>query len=206
MGRWSATHRKAAILGWFGFVLFALVIGLGIPQNKISDVDGFSGESHRAEQALDDAGLRPTSEAVFVQSKDLTLDDAEFRATVQDASRRLAKVKYVENIKSPLTGAAKVTSDRHAALVEFEIAGDSTETADRVDPTLTAVAAVQADHPKLLVEQFGDASANKAVNKTINDDLAKAGELSLPVTLIILMFTFGSSWRPAYRWCSGSQR
>ena len=87
MGRWSATHRKAAILGWFGFVLVAVLAGMTISQNKISDVDGFSGESHRAEQALDQAGLRPTSEAVFVQSRELTIDDPEFRAAIQDATR-----------------------------------------------------------------------------------------------------------------------
>ena len=33
---------------------------------------------------------------------------------------------------------------------------------------------------------------NKAVNETITDDLKKAGELSLPVTLIILTITFGT--------------
>ena len=86
----------------------------------------------------------------------------------------------------------EVTSDRHAALVNFEIAGDSTEAVDRVDPSLDAVAAVQAEHPELVIEQFGDASANGAVQETIGDDLAKAGELSVPITLIILIITFGS--------------
>ena len=192
MGRWSAQHRKAAILGWFGFVLVAVVAGMLVTQNKITDVDQFSGESHRAEQALERAGLRPTNEAVFVQSGELRIEDPEFRATVQDLVRRLSRLEHVENVRSPLTDAAKVTQDRRGALVEFEIAGDSTETADRVDPTLAAVAAVQARHPDLLVEQFGDASANKAVNETIGDDLAKAGELSVPITLIILIITFGT--------------
>jgi RND superfamily putative drug exporter len=192
MGRWSATHRKVAILGWFGFVLVAILAGMTIGQNKISDVDGFSGESHRAEQALDEAGLRPTSEAVFVRSRDLTIDDPAFRAAVQDTSRSLSGVRYVEKVQSPLGGGGDVTIDRHAALVKFEIAGDSEETADRVDPVLTAVDGVQARHPALLIEQFGDASANKAVNETVNDDLAKAGELSIPITLIILILTFGS--------------
>ena len=59
-------------------------------------------------------------------------------------------------------------------------------------PSLAAVAAAQAGHPALDIEQFGDASANKAINKVISDDLAKAGELSLPVTLIILTITFGT--------------
>src|SRR5687768_10897840 len=55
MGRWSATHRKSAIFGWFGFVVLAIVVGMTISQNKITEVDQFSGESHRAEQALDGA-------------------------------------------------------------------------------------------------------------------------------------------------------
>ena len=28
-GNWSAHHRKAAILGWFAFVVLALAIGVG---------------------------------------------------------------------------------------------------------------------------------------------------------------------------------
>jgi uncharacterized membrane protein YdfJ with MMPL/SSD domain len=192
MGHWSATHRKRAIFGWLGFVVFAVLVGNAISQNMIADEDQFSGESHRAEQILHSAGLRPTNEAAFVQSKTLILDDAEFRAAVQDLTRRISRLQYVKNVKSPLTGAAKVSTDRHAALVEFEIAGDSTEAADRVDPSLAAVAAVQKEHPGLRIEQFGDASANKAVDEVIGDDLAKAGELSLPITLIILIITFGT--------------
>jgi RND superfamily putative drug exporter len=192
MGHWSATHRKAAILGWFGFVLVAIVAGMTISQNKISDVDGFSGESHRAEQTLDQAGLRPTSEVVFLRSRELTIDDPEFRAAVQDTTRRLSALEYARNVQSPIGGGGNVSVDRHAALVKFEIAGDSDETADRVDAFLTAVDGVQARHPSLLIEQFGDASANKAVNETVNEDLAKAGELSIPVTLIILLITFGT--------------
>jgi uncharacterized membrane protein YdfJ with MMPL/SSD domain len=192
MGHWSATHRKAAILGWFGFVFLAVLAGMTVSQNKISDVDGFNGESHRAEQALDESGLRPTSEAVFLRSGDLSIDDAQFKAAVQDTTRTISKVRYVRKVESPLGGGGSVTLDRHAALVKFEIAGDSDETADRVDPVLTAVDGVQARHPSLLIEQFGDASANKAINQTVNDDLAKAGELSIPLTLIILILTFGS--------------
>ena len=46
--------------------------------------------------------------------------------------------------------------------------------------------------PALDIEQLGDASANKAINEVIGEDLAKAGELSLPLTLIILTITFGT--------------
>ena len=101
-------------------------------------------------------------------------------------------MQYVKNVKSPLAAGGDVSADGHAALVNFEIAGDSTEAKDRVDPSLAATAAVQARHPDLVVEQSGGASGAKAINATITDDLKKAGELSLPVTLIILTLTFGT--------------
>ena len=193
MARWSGQHRKKAFFGWLVFVLVAFVVGNNMVGSKqISDVDDFSGESHRAEQALDRAGLRPVEEVVFVQSDELTVKDPEFRAAVEDVTGRLSRVKYVENIKSPLSSDGDVSADGHAALVNFEIAGDSMEARDRVDPPLAATAAAQAQHPNLDIEQFGGASANKAVNDTIQNDLGKAGLLSLPITLIILTITFGT--------------
>ena len=193
MARWSGQHRKKAIFGWFAFVLVTFVVGMNVVgQKDISDIDQFSGESHEAEQALEDAGLRPVEEVVFVQSDELTVEDPEFQAAIEDVTGRLSQVRYVENVESPLTGGGEVSADGHAALVNFVIAGDSTEAEDRVDPTIAAVAAVQADHPDLAIEQFGGASANKAIEEVINDDLGKAGMLSLPVTLIILVITFGS--------------
>jgi RND superfamily putative drug exporter len=192
MAHWSSRHRKKAIWGWLAFVLVVFIAGNMIGTTQISDVDQYSGEAHRAEVALDRAGLRPVEEVVFVQSDKLTVTDPEFRSTVQEVTGRLSRLQYAENIRSPLTGASEVSADGHAALVSFEIAGDSTQAKQRVDPSLAAVAAVQARHPGLDVEQFGGASGNKAVNETITDDLKKAGELSLPLTLIILTITFGT--------------
>jgi uncharacterized membrane protein YdfJ with MMPL/SSD domain len=189
---WSAGHRKTAIWGWLGFVLVCFAAGNMLGTEQITQVDQFTGESHRAEQALDDSGLRPVEEVVMVKSDTLTVEDAEFRGVVNDVTGSLSQVQYVEDVVSPLNGKGDVTPDGHAALVNFVIAGDSVEAKDRVDPTLAATAAVQAQNPDFVVEQFGGASAEKAINATINDDIAKAGMLSLPITLIILMITFGS--------------
>src|SRR5215211_2135732 len=192
MARWSSRHRKKAFWGWLVFVIAAFAIGNAVGPNLISDVDNFNGESHDAEAALERVGLRPQSEVVFVQSDKLNIKDPQFKAAVQDATRTLSKVPYVQNVKSPLQGESAVSKDGHAALVDFDVAGDSTEASDRIDPVLAAVAAAQKRHPDLAVEQFGDASANKAINDTIGDDLKSAGLLSLPVTLILLMLTFGT--------------
>ena len=193
MAVWSGRHRKKAIWGWLAFVVVVFMAGNMVGTTQISDVDQFSGESHRAEVALDRAGLRPVKEVVFIQSDKLTVKDPEFRAAVEDVTGRLSKVPYVENVKSPLTGDSAVSADGHAALVDFEIAGDST----RGKPTGSIPPSPPSPPPRpsipaLDIEQFGGASANKAINEVISDDLAKAGELSLPVTLIILTITFGT--------------
>ena len=99
---WSGRHRKKAIWGWLGFVLVVFALGNAAGTTQISDVDQFSGESHRAEQALDRAGMRPVEEVVFVQSDKLTVKDPEFRAAVGEVTGRLSKLQYVKNVKSPL--------------------------------------------------------------------------------------------------------
>jgi uncharacterized membrane protein YdfJ with MMPL/SSD domain len=192
MARWSSKHRKRAFWGWLVFVVLAFAIGNAVGPNLISDLDNFNGESHDAEVALDRVGLRPQSEVVLVQSARSTIKDPEFKAAVTDVATHLRKVAYVQNVKSPLDGESAVSKNGHAALVDFDVAGDSTEAQDRIDPVLAATAAAQKRHPGLAVEEFGDASANKAVNGQIGDDLTKAGALSLPVTLILLIITFGT--------------
>ena len=44
-GRWSARHRKTAILGWILFVVLATVIGGSIGQRTLDDAAGGNGES-----------------------------------------------------------------------------------------------------------------------------------------------------------------
>jgi RND superfamily putative drug exporter len=192
MARWSSRHRKKAFWGWLVFVILAFALGNAVGPNNISDIDNFNGESHDAEAALDRAGLRPQSEVVFIQSDTLTIEDPQFKAAVADVTGRLPKIPYVENVKSPLRGESAVSEDGHAAVVNFEVAGDSNEAKDRIDPVLAAVAAAQKRHPELAVEQIGDASANKAINEVFGEDLEKAGMLSLPVTLILLVIAFGT--------------
>src|SRR5689334_9922882 len=116
---WSGRHRKLAIWGWLGFVLVVFALGNAAGTTNISEVDQFSGESHRAEVALDRAGMRPVEEVVFVQSDKLTVKDPEFRAAVGEIIGRLSKLKYVENVRSPLTGGGNVSADGHGALVNF---------------------------------------------------------------------------------------
>jgi uncharacterized membrane protein YdfJ with MMPL/SSD domain len=189
---WSATHRKTAIFGWLALVVVAVAIGRAAGQETIFGADQFTGEAGRAEHTLEDAGLRPNDEVVLVQSEQLTIDDPEFRATLQQTADGLSQAKDVVNVQSPLDGDGAVSADRHSALVEFDITGDALEARDRLGPSGDAIDAVQAQHPDLRVEQFGNVSSNKELNEIFQSDLAQAEALSLPITLLILVIVFGS--------------
>ena len=49
MAVWSGRHRKKAFWGWLAFVVVVFMVGNMVGTTSISDVDQFSGESHKAE-------------------------------------------------------------------------------------------------------------------------------------------------------------
>jgi RND superfamily putative drug exporter len=54
------------------------------------------------------------------------------------------------------------------------------------------VAAVQARHPGLLVQEAGDASGDRAISGLVSADFRKAEVTSLPITLVLLLAVFGA--------------
>jgi uncharacterized membrane protein YdfJ with MMPL/SSD domain len=194
MGRWSAQHRKIAIFGWLAFVVGAFVIGNAIGTKELRSAELGVGESGRMMKLLDKEFPEPAGERVLVQSPALTARDTEFKAVVADVVRRLEPQKDVINIRSPLDeeNFNLVSDDGHSALVDFQIAGDVDAATDKVQPIVDSVAAAQAAHPRFVVEQFGDASVEKEFEETFLKDLERAGFLSVPLTLIILIVAFGS--------------
>ena len=74
----------------------------------------------------------------------------------------------------------------------FKVPGDLEQSEKNVDTSLAAVSAAQKAHPELRIEQFGDASAAKALNAQFEKDFQRAETLSLPITLLILVVAFGA--------------
>ena len=69
-GRWSAQHRKTAVLGWLAFVIAALFIGGSVGTKTIaSDEEGLAGDSKRAHEIYQDAFPQAAGEQVFISSK-----------------------------------------------------------------------------------------------------------------------------------------
>src|SRR4051812_25800233 len=103
-GRWSAQHRKKAILGWFAFVILATVLGGMAGTKTLADEDSGNGESQRGDRMIaaadfpDEAG-----ESVLVQGRgSVRIGDPEFTAGVKDVVARLRRVSVVKDVESPL--------------------------------------------------------------------------------------------------------
>ncbi|MDP2709604.1 MAG: MMPL family transporter [Solirubrobacteraceae bacterium] len=193
-GRWSAEHRRIAIVGWIAFVVAATIAGGMIGTNSLSDAEMGNGSSRAADLAVDKAGFRESSgEQVLLQAPAGATRGALEQAAAQLAAR-LDAVPHVEQVVSPFAAGVtgQVSEDGRSALLSFQIAGDDDEADDRVDATLAATAAVQRAHPDLRVEQIGSASISKAFDKAMHDDFKRAETISIPLTLLILLVAFGA--------------
>src|ERR1700750_543547 len=70
VGRWSAQHRRTAILGWIAFVMRATVLGGKVGQTQIKDSASGNGESKRGDMIVDAAGFpKKAGEQVLIQGK-----------------------------------------------------------------------------------------------------------------------------------------
>src|SRR5215212_5963835 len=203
-GRWSATHRKTAILGWILFVVAATMIGGNIGQKNLKTVESGNGDSKHGSMIVDDAGFPKTvGERVLIQGTgSIKADSPQVTAAVKDVVSRLGKLKNVSEIQSPLEAqyrANTVSKDGRSVLVTFSLPA-KVETKQQIEaletlaePPLAAVAAVQKAHPELLVQEHGDASQQHALGAKDRADEVKSQNFSMGGTLIILLIAFGAA-------------
>ena len=126
-GRWSAQHRRIAILGWIAFVIAATVGGGMIGTNSLSDSEMGNGSSKAADLAVDKAGFRESSgEQVLLQARSRDGSRAALQAAAAQLVQRLDDLPHVEQVVSPFDADAtgQVSEDGRSALLSFEIAGD----------------------------------------------------------------------------------
>jgi len=194
MGRWSAYHWKTATFGWLTFVIVVFALGGMAGTKSIDPNEPGPGESGRMERVLDEGFKQPVGESVFIQNGSLRVADPGFTAVIDDVARRIETLDAVQNVQSPLDpeNADQIAASGHAVLVDFEIRGDPDDAVDKIGPVLDRVDVAQQVHPEFFIGEFGNASAEDAVVTAYGDDLGKAGELSLPITLVILVIAFGS--------------
>jgi RND superfamily putative drug exporter len=194
-GRWSAAHWKTAAFGWIALAVVAVVAGGAVGAKEMKSWAIANGDSRRAEQILDRAGFKvPARESVLVQSHTAAVTDASFVAGVASLVQTLSHQPNVTNIVSPIDhpNAGLVSADRHSALVQFDVRGRVENAKDKIGPILAAVDQAQAGNPSLIIEEFGQASADHSLGARFDGDMQRAEYTSVPLTLVILLVAFGA--------------
>src|SRR3954463_8718441 len=163
-GRWSAQHRKTAILGWILFVVLATVIGGRVGLNELDESAAGSGEAKRGDMIVEAAGFPDkASEQVLIQGK--SSGDPEVTAAVKDVVGRLSAIRGITEIESPLNAKHRVNTvsrDGRSVVVNFTLPGTDEHAEKIIDRPLAAVAAAQKANPGVRVEQFGLTSPPRA--------------------------------------------
>ena len=195
-GRWSAAHRKTAIWGWIAFVVAAIALGGALGTKTLADSQTGVGESGRPTLTLESGfPQRRPSRSWSSRAAANRPTGRRSRQAVGAVEARLRKLPFVRDLTGPYEEGAdgQISADGRSALIKFEIPErGGIEPDDVVGKALDQVAAVQRQHPDLRVEEVGDASGEKAVSESLEEDFAKAELTSLPITLLILVVVFGS--------------
>ena len=195
---WSARHRKTAVFGWLLLVVVAVAVGHQLGTSNVNSYD--PGQAGRAERVLDRPVVQqPDTESVLVQGRSAGqtyASDPEMRQAVREVVAALRAVpRSAAGIQSPLTSSGLVSASPGrpgSALVTFNVAGKPGNDDTAVVPALNAVAAVQAHHPGLKVEEAGGASVDRAIGSVTGNDFRKAEVTSIPVSLVLLLVVFGA--------------
>ena len=223
LARVSARRAIAVIAIWGVLVVAGGILaddgGLGLNFGFVDILDnattteltlGGGAESSRAESLLEDRlrGPKPNTEIVIIQSGSLTVDDTEFRDTVQalDAEFKALGPETITNTEHYFIPEAllallppelqalreqTVSADRRTTIMRLTLAGDFDEALDNIGPVLDVVhdANGRNDFRVLIV---GDASIAHEQNELAEADLRQGERIGLPVALIILIVLFGT--------------
>lgn len=184
IARWSATHPWRAIIIWIGFVAVCIAIGSAAGTRNAVDSDFQIGEAGHALAIQTAGGLsEPTVEYVLIGDA----HSPSATAAAADVTRRMHGLADVTSVAAPVQ-----SKDGHSLLVAVTMKQNGTDAEDHVQPLLDQTAATQAAFPALHVAETGDASQNLQIDNADGADTAQAEQLSLPITLLILLVAFGA--------------
>ena len=172
IGRWSTRRPVLAIAAWLTFVVVA-VFALALTGSKPLE-NGAVGESARGYALMDSHGLElPSAEYAYVRSGTLSASAPAFAAATREVAARM---------HTALGGTAHVSfaADRHAALVTAQITRPFD--APRLQASISAVAGAHPGVSAMAVDPTSGAG----------NDLHRAELLSVPVTLLVLLISFGA--------------
>jgi uncharacterized membrane protein YdfJ with MMPL/SSD domain len=167
-----------------------------VNDRTLSEAGEATGDSAKAQSILAAGGFKsPAMEEVLihVRGKD-SIRTPLARRAASDVVAAVHATNRVKAIRSPFdpANAGQISRDGRSALVLFQMKGKRDTAKKRIKPVLAAVHQVARNYPALRIEEFGDATVTKALDDTVGKDFKRAERASIPLTLIILLLSFGA--------------
>ena len=194
LARGVVAHR-ILILALSGLYVVAAALLGGNVSSRLSQ-GGFDASSEQSVQAANVLASKFHSGAdnfiLLVRARHGTVDSPAVTSAGRALTRLLATQPYMANVQSYWSlDAIPVlrTADRTSALVMGRIVGDQDQITRR-EPAIAAAVA-HASGP-IEVRVGGFAAAFHEVNNVVEHDLLRAEAFAVPLTLILLLFVFGS--------------
>ncbi len=192
LGGWMAGHFRGVAIAW---VLLIVVLGFFAPrvEHALSGAgwEASGSESVAAREVVDRdfGGFGGYGLMVVVSSQSQTIQDANFKNTVAEVTQILDDDPAVSSVAQPRAGLT-IARDGHTAVVQAGAAADSNEMVKAAERVKEQIAATST----------GDIQANLTgapgmwsdFNTANRDAMLKSEIISWPVTLLILLFAFGS--------------
>jgi RND superfamily putative drug exporter len=194
LARFAVGHRKAVLVLTGIFVVAAAALG-GNVSSRLSQ-GGFDAPSEQSVHAADVLASEfhdgADNVVVLVRAQRGGVDSPDVATAGRALTLQLAAQPHMANVMSywSLGGLPQLRSDgRRAALVVGRIVGDDDQVTRR-EPAIAAALAHPAGPVTVQVGGFG--AAFHQVNSVVEHDLLRAESFAVPLTLLLLLFVFGS--------------
>lgn len=192
IGGFMADHFRAVAITWV-----ALIVALGIFAPRVEHALSGAGweaagsESVQARELVDQkfAGFGGYGLMVAVHSDQKTIDDPAFGETIERVSSILDADPAVTTVAAPQVGMT-ISQDQRTAVVQAGAAKDSNEMVRAADRIKESIAAASRDG--VTASLTGAPGMWSDFNTANRDAMMKSELISWPVTLLILLFAFGS--------------
>ena len=174
-----------ALMGVLGAGAFGKLLGGGF--------DDPASQSTKAAKVIDEKFGGETNLVLLVRADDGRVDAPAAARSGQSLVADLKKEKTLTNVVSywDTDSPALRSRDGREAMVLAHVTGTETEQKENATKILDAYTG-STDEGALTVEAGGGAAVGSELSKQVVDDLVLAESIAIPLTLVLLLFVFGS--------------
>ncbi|MFN2525646.1 MAG: MMPL family transporter, partial [Actinomycetota bacterium] len=192
-----AARRKWWVMGAWFVALVALGPQLGKMTDRMSS-GGFEvpgSQSDRVTRILKDdfSGKYQFSDLLVLHSDELRATDSEYRAAFLDVKTALEKSPGIGEVSDPYaTPQQSISAHGRTMTASVGLTDDQDQALKHNDEVEAAIEEAAQGHDDVQVLITGAAPFYSAFEETTTHDLERAERIAFPITLLILLFAFGS--------------